>query len=224
MKQRSFVWISARLFSRSLAGKIFAAVVLLTLLAGCSTEGSKPDTATKPEVKTPELLTGRSAFWKTLISARTWAVDVQPYRIESSTTKEANGHDGKWAIWHAGFASPAKRATKPYMWSGSVEPDSPTRGVSPGNEDSYSPANATTHIFDVAFLKVDSDQAFGTAQKHGGDKILEKEPDTPVIYVCDWNHNTNQLVWHVIYGINRESSKLTVAVDASTGNFIRVEK
>ncbi len=85
----------------------------------------------------------------------------------------------------------------------------------------------------MAFLKVDSDQAFATAQKHGGDKILEKAPDTPVIYVCDWNHNSNELTWHVIYGSrtwhviygsSREGAKLTVAVNASTGEFIRVEK
>ncbi len=63
-----------------------------------------------------------------------------------------------------------------------------------------------------------------TAQKHGGDKILEKAPDTPVIYVCDWNHNTSELTWHVIYGASREGAKLTVAVNASTGEFIRVEK
>jgi hypothetical protein len=45
-----------------------------------------------------------------------------------------------------------------------------------------------------------------------------------VIYVCDWNRNTNQLIWHVIYGVSRETAKLTVAVDASTGEFLRVEK
>src|SRR5579862_5457637 len=46
----------------------------------------------------------------------------------------------------------------------------------------------------MGFLKIDSDQAFATAQKHGGDKILEADPKTPVFYVCDWNHNTNQLM------------------------------
>ena len=76
----------------------------------------------------------------------------------------------------------------------------------------------------MAFLKIDSDQAVATAQQHGGDKILEKNPDTPIFYVCDWNHNTNQLVWHVIYGASRDGAKLTVAINASTGEFIRVEK
>jgi hypothetical protein len=76
----------------------------------------------------------------------------------------------------------------------------------------------------MAFLKIDSDQAEQTAQKHGGDKVLEKAPNTPVTFVCDWNHNTNELIWHVIYGASREDAKLTVSVNASTGEFIRVEK
>jgi hypothetical protein len=91
-------------------------------------------------------------------------------------------------------------------------------------EDSYSANNSSTQIWDMAFLKIDSDQAEATAQKHGGDKVLEKAPDTPVTYVCDWNHNTNELIWHVIYGSGREGAKLVVSVNASTGEFIRVEK
>ena len=76
----------------------------------------------------------------------------------------------------------------------------------------------------MAFLKIDSDQAFTEAQKHGGDKVLEKESGHPSDLRCDWNHNTNELIWHVIYGASREGAKLTVSVNASTGAFIRVEK
>jgi len=126
--------------------------------------------------------------------------------------------------WRASFASPTQRGVKPFIWSGSNAPDAPSRGVSPGNEDVYNPGNASTQIFDVGFLKIDSDQAFAVGQKQGGDKILEKDPSTPVIYICDWNHNTNELVWHVIYGSSRDTAKLTVAVSATTGEFLRVEK
>jgi hypothetical protein len=204
---------------------IFSAAlyVILALLAACNSNTPKPPEA-KPEPKGPDLLTGRAAFQKVFIAARNYAVDVKPFRIESTPTSDGDGHDGKSAIWRASFASSAQRGVKPFIWSGSNAPDAPSRGVSPGNEDVYNPSNASTQIFDVAFLKVDSDQAFDVAQKHGGDKILEKDPSTPVIYVCDWNHNTNQLIWHVIYGSTRDSAKLTVAVNASTGEFVRVEK
>lgn len=203
----------------------FAPAFLLipALLAGCNSNSTKP-AETKPEVKAPELLTGRAAFYKTFIAARNYAADVKPFRIESTPSSESNGLDGKAAIWRASYASATQHGVKPFFWSGSNAPDAPPRGVSPGNEDVYNPSNASTQIFDVAFLKIDSDQAFAEAQKHGGDKILEKDPTTPVLYVCDWNHNTNQLIWHVIYGTSRETAKLTVSVDATTGEFIRVEK
>jgi hypothetical protein len=200
------------------------ALTLLTLLSACSSESNKPAETTKPEPKKPELIMGRSAFQKVYIAARGWAPDAKPYRLESTATSDGNGHDGKWAVWRGSFASPSRRSVKSYTWSGSEADGAPARGVNPGIEDSYSPSNSSTQVFDIAFLKKDSDEAFATAQKHGGDKVLEKAPETPVIYVCDWNHNTNELVWHVIYGAIREGAKLTVSVNASTGEFIRVEK
>jgi hypothetical protein len=207
------------------AGLLAALVMtLLALLSSCSSEPEKPAESAKPEVKGPELITARSAFQKLYVAARGWNQDAQPYRIESTATSDGNGHDGKWAIWRCSFASPSKRSSKAYTWSGSAADGAPSRGVDPGREDSYSPSNSSTQVFDMEFLKIDSDQAFATAQKHGGDKVLEKTPDTPVTYICDWNHNTNELTWHVIYGSSREGAKLTVAVNASTGEFIRVEK
>lgn len=198
-------------------------LVVLTMFSACDSNSGKASQS-KPEPKPPELLTARAAFQKVFIAARNYAVDAKPFRIESTPSKDSNGHDGKSAIWTASFASAAQHGVKPFIWSGTDAADAPSRGVSPGNEDTYNPRNASTQIFDVAFLKVDSDQAFAEAQKHGGDKILEKDPATPVIYICDWNHNTNELTWHVIYGVSRDDAKLRVAVNASSGAFIRVEK
>jgi hypothetical protein len=224
MKKRCFAPTRKTAMESRPATWLIAALVLLALLAGCNSEPAKPAEPARPEPKGPELLSGRSAFYKVYIAARGWAADAKPFRIESTSSNEGNGQDGKWAIWRVGFASVAQRSAKPYFWSGSNAADAPSRGISPGTEDTYNPSNASTQVFDAAFLKIDTDQAFTTAQKHGGDKIVEKDPATVVNYVCDWNHNTNELVWHVIYGANRETAKLTVAVNASTGEFIRVEK
>ncbi|MGC1373875.1 MAG: hypothetical protein WA824_17205 [Candidatus Sulfotelmatobacter sp.] len=208
------------------SGKIPAvAALLLFLMMFPACESNAPQsTPAKPEVKSTDQLTARAAFQKVFIAARNYAVDVKPFRIESIPTTDDNGHDGKSAVWRASFASAMQHAVKPFIWSGSNAPDAPPRGVSPGNEDTYNPSNASTQVFDVAFLKIDSDQAFAEAQKHGGDKILEKDSSTPVVYTCDWNHNTNQLIWHVSYGQSRDTAKLTVSVNATTGEFIRVEK
>ena len=135
---------------------------------------------------------------------------------ESYATANTKGQDGKAEEWRAGFASPSKHSTKSFTWSNG--------DISHGVDDTYSPTNSSTQIFNVQFLKVDTDKAFAVAQQHGGDKLLEKEPDTPVFYVLDWNRQANELLWHVIYGTDRDTAKLRVAVNASTGEFSRVEK
>jgi hypothetical protein len=212
-------------FGKSLMKKQFVAILaaglILILIAGCSSEPSKPATAETPQPKAPEAITGSSAFYKCYISARLWAPDAQPYRAESRATadskaRDGKARDGKAEEWSAGFASPSKHSTKSYTWSNG--------DISHGVDDTYSATNSSTQIFNVQFLKVDTDKAFGVAQQHGGDKLLEKEPDTPVFYVLEWNRLTNELLWHVIYGLDRETAKLRVAVNASTGEFSRVEK
>ncbi len=201
--------------------KLLMAMLALVMMAGCSSETSKPAPVEKPQPKPAEFVTGRAAFQKLFIAARGWARDAQPYRLESMITDDSKGKEGKSAVWRASFGSPLQRGVKAYTWSGEVSSD---RGINPGTEDTYSPTNTSTQIFDVAFLKVDSDQALETAQKHGGEKLLAKEPDTPVLYILDWSRPTNELIWHVIYGNNRDDYKLRVAVNASSGDFIRVEK
>jgi hypothetical protein len=202
--------------------KLLMAILALGLMAGCTSEPTKPEE--KPQPKPPEYVTGRTAFQKLFIAARGWARDAQPYRLESRLTADSKGKDGKAAVWRAAFASPAQRGAKPYVWSGTDAADAPSRGINPGVEDTYSPNNSSTQVFDIAFLKVDTDKAFEVAQAHGGDKLMEKTPDTPVLYLLDWSGATNELIWHVIYGTSRDEAKLRVAVNASSGDFMRVEK
>ena len=197
-------------FMKKLAVALFA----LALLTACSSEPGKPAESEKP--KPVEPITGRVAFQKCFVAARNWGRDAQPFRIESQLIGESKGRDGKSLAWRAGLASVVQHSTRAYTWANGE--------VSFGVEDTYSPTNTSTKVFDIAFLKIDSNQALEVAQKHGGDKILEKAPDTPILYVVDWNHQTNELVWHVIYGTDRISAKLVIAVNASSGEFVREEK
>ena len=201
---------------KAMMKNLFVAILTAGFMAGCSSEPSKPATSETPKPKAPEAITGSSAFYKCYISARGWAQDAQPYRVESHPEADSKGRDGKAGEWRAGFASPSQHATKFYTWANG--------DISHGVDDTYSPTNSSTQIFNVQFLKVDADKAFAVAQQHGGGELLEKEPDTPVFYVLDWNRQTNELLWHVIYGTGRDTAKLRVSVNASTGEFSRVEK
>ncbi len=207
-----------------------ALLLLLALLAGCSSNPQnqkKTEEMTKPAQATPavpELETGRSAFYKCFQKARTWAPDAKPFRVQSGVTKDARGADGKAEVWMAWFASPSKRSVKPYTWSGGAGENLPEKGVSFGPEDTFNPSNASTQPFDVNFLKSDTDQAYKVAQEKGGAALQKKSPDTPIVYVLDWSPKENELIWHVVYGESPTDYKLKIAVDASTGGFLRKEK
>src|ERR1035437_9952849 len=190
---------------------VVVAILAAGLMAGCSSEPSKPATAEKPQPKSPEAITGSSAFYKCYISARGWAQDAQPYRVESQPAADSKGRDGKAGEWRAGFASPSQHASKFYTWANG--------DISHGVDDTYTPTNPSTRVLNVHFQKVDTDKAFAVAQQHGGEKLLEKEPDTPVLYVLDWNRQTNDLLCHVIYGTDSTPAKLGAPANASTGEF-----
>jgi len=196
--------------------KMLVAILGIGLMAGCSSQSPAPATTEKPQPKAIEPITGRSAFYKCYPAARGWAADAQAYLVESEPTADVKGHDGKAKSWRVAFASAQRRASKPYMWA--------SGDISFSPDDTYSPTNSSTHIFDPAFFKIDTDQALDVAQKNGGSKLLETEPDTSIFYVLAWDNNRNALFWHVIYGASRDEAKLRVAVNASTGDFVRVEK
>ena len=205
--------------------KVVVTILSLLALAACSSQPSKTTEETaKPAPKQAELSTGRPAFQRLYVAAHGWAPDARPYQIVSQLTRESIGHDGKSGVWRAGFASAVRRAIKPYVWSGLDADDAPSPGISPGVEDTYNPANTSTQAFDIGFLKVDTDKAFEVAQKRGGEKLLQKDPKQPVVYICDWNPRENMLIWHVIYGTGPDDARLRVAVNATSGDFLRVEK
>jgi hypothetical protein len=210
-------------------------IALVTLaaaitLAGCSSEPekSKPEGASasgaKPAAVGNEYETGRAAFQKAYINARGWAADARPYRLESQYTKDAPVVQGKAGVWRAVFASAERSAAKPFVWSGVTGPDAPSPGVSPDAQEYWSSGNSNTQPFDLAFLKQDSDKAVAVAQAHGGEKIMKADPATPINFQIEWLPKENKLKWHVIYGTSVASAKLRVAVDATTGEFLKVEK
>lgn len=197
-------------------------LLIVALLLGCESSTDKPQASNSQQNK-PDWQTGRFALQKMVAPARLWAADSQPIRLSSSVAKNNPGHDGKSGFWQATFASPARQKAESFSWSGLVGPDAPSRGVDHSSEDSFNPSNRSTQPFDLAFLKIDSNQAFDVAQQHGGKKVMEKNPDQEVIYLLDWDPRANQLRWHVIYGSSESNAQLSVIVNAATGDFLHKE-
>jgi hypothetical protein len=210
--------------------KIALLCLALTALVSCSsakkvtTEAPSQPAAAKPAVKEARYDTGRTAFQRMFVAARAWAPDVKPFRVQSQFTPDAPTAEGKAGLWRASFASPSRRMMKLFVWSGLVGPDAPEPGISFSAEDSWSASNSSTQPFDIAFLKVDSDKAYEVAQKNGGEKLTRKDSKQAVIFLLSWDAAKNQLVWHVLYGDNPTEAKLRIAVDATSGAFLRVEK
>ena len=200
---------------------------LLAMLAGCSSDqkpaATSSSSAAKPAVEAPEYITGRAAFQKLFISARSFAADIKPFRLQSGYVADAPTAEGKAGIWHCYFASPSKREAKSYTWSGVSGENMPDRGVSHGTEDTWNPSNSSSQVWELAYLKVDSDKAYEVAQKHGGDKLMKKDAKQPVTFILDWDGHEQKLLWHVIYGTSANDAKLRIAVDASSGEFVRNE-
>jgi len=224
LKCRSTQWK----WTEFMAKKAAACLVLL-LLAACSS-GTKTGSSTESRPaaeatpKQAEYATGRTALQKMYVSARGWAADAKLFRLQSQFSPDLAGGDGKAGLWRASFASPSKRMMKLFVWSGLIGPDAPEQGVSFSAEDTWNAANSSTQVFDLGFLKVDSDQAYEAAQKHGGEKLTTKDPKQPVFFVLDWDSQKNALVWHIIYGSSQDEAKLRIVVSATSGEFLRAEK
>lgn len=210
---------------------IFLSAALL--LGGCSskTETTNESQAAKTEKKAetkapaaePEYKTGREAFQNLYATSRGWARDAQPIRMDSRPQK-TDKHDGKASVWVATFASAQQSGIRNYSWSGVNVEGAPEPGVTPGSVDTYSVSNLSTRPFDFNFLKIDSDKALEVANKKGGAALLKKEPDTRIRYKLVWEPSKNRLLWHVIYGMNESDAKLQVWVNATSGDFVKVEK
>jgi hypothetical protein len=217
---------------------LLGALLAMALLGGCAESGTKtadpkeqkmetktgsPEAEKEAEVKTES---GRVALQRMLAAARGWAPDAQPIRLESQSAKDVDGKDGKLPIWTGWFAAPSRNSMKRFTWSGVEGPDFPDKGVSGLPEDSWNARNATMAPFDVNFLKIDTDKAVEAANKKGGQKALSgKAADAmKVNYVLDWNRTNSKLVWHVLYGESAGQPKLKIAVDATSGEFLRTEK
>ncbi len=207
---------------------LLSCVLMTALMIACSSpstspSGSPTQSPAVAQKKEPVLYTGKACFSQITGMAARWQPDAVPFHMESSLNAESNGQSGKATIWRGMFASPSRRTYKVFTCSGSRLRDEAPIGVTSGAESAYGPT-VPALMFQSFLLTTDSDQAYATAQEKGGSKLMEKNPQQPVLYTLDWNPKDKALLWVVFYGSSTTDSKGIGVIDASTGKFLRAAK
>jgi len=197
-------------------------------MIACSTSTTPPSgnqTQSPPAAakKEPVPYTAKACFSQMTGMAARWQPDAVPFHMESALNTESNGHDGKSTIWRGMFASPTRHTYKVFTCSGSRLRDEAPIGVTSGAEIAYGPT-VPALMFQAFLLTVDSDQAYAVAEEKGGSKLLEKDPQQPVLYTLDWNPKDKALLWVVYYGNSTKESKGIGVIDASSGKFLRAAR
>ena len=188
---------------------------LILFLSACS---DSPKTAqVKEPPKPPEALTGRQAFQRMYPQARGWAQDAQPLQIQSLNLAQVKTDKGKAGAWQVVFVSPSLGKAKTYSYS-AVEDGNLHEGVFGGIEESYTPRGDSSP-FQIAAIKVDSDEAYTTAAEKSADYI-QKNPNKPVVFLMELTRRFPDVTWRVIWGDSVGTSDYSVFVDGTTGKYL----
>lgn len=188
------------------------------LLAACSdapTESAKKKEPPKP----PEPVTGRYAFHQMFAAARLWAPDIQALTLNSIPLNEVKAGEGKYPAWQCVFVSPSKRRAKTYSYSVIEAGGNLHKGVFGMPDESFSGSRGQQKPFNVAALKIDSDDAWKVASGRSAEYI-KKNPTMPVSYVLELTPRFPNTVWRVIWGESVGTSNHSIFIDASLGEYL----
>lgn len=195
---------------------LLVCVSAVTLLTSCSSEA--PKKVKEPE-KTPDPVGAQYAFHQTYLSARTWAQDLEIFRISSITVEGMKTPPlGKAIAWEVIFVSQAKASAKPYTYS-TIEQGNLHSGVFGGLEERWSGTRGQSTAFPTAAFKTDSVKAWAIAAEKSKD-YMDKNPDKPITFVLEKTARHPNPAWRVIWGTSAATSNYSVYVDASTGEFL----
>ncbi|MFN7992300.1 MAG: hypothetical protein U0Q18_01780 [Bryobacteraceae bacterium] len=196
---------------------LFTSCALFLLLAGCSSETPAPQK--KAEEKPAEPVTGRQALQQMFISARAWAADIQPIRINSILLPEVKSEPGKAAAWQATFVSASQSKARSYTYSVIESVGNLHKGVFAGLDQSWSGPSGTNKPFPMAAIKIDSDEAYKTAAKKAVE-YEKKNPGKPITFLLEHTTKFPDTTWRVIWGESVGTSNFSIFVDASTGMYL----
>lgn len=135
---------------------------------------------------------------------------------DSINITQVKPEPGKAAAWQAIFVSETLAQKRPYTFSVYEASVTLREGIFPETAGSWSNDNRE---FLLAAAKIDTDQAWEIALKHG-EEYSSKNPDMPISYTLELGRNINDPMWRVIWGQSATTSSFSVVVDASTGLYV----
>jgi hypothetical protein len=196
-------------------GRILTSLPLLLLLTGCS---DTPEPAAERR-RLPEPVSAESAFYKMLISARSWAADAQPLRVAQIDVDEVKADGGKAAAWEAVFVSSSQRSSCRYTYSVIHRPARNLRGgVNAEPPEGWSGGGGSEPFLAQAF-RTDSPAAYAVAMKQGRD-YARKNRDKPVKFLLEKTARFPDPAWRVFWGESVSTSAYSIFVDAVTGQYL----
>lgn len=192
---------------------IFGLSFVLILSSCASTQPEK-----KQAAKPIEPVTGLHALYQMYTPAHAWAQDIEILKYTSIDLAEVPRQPGKAPAWQVVFVSPSLRQARP--WTFSVYEASVTlhQGIFPESPQSWSGGGKP---FPIQAVRIDTDSAWDTALKHGGEEFNSKHPNTPITYMLAVDEGETPM-WRVIWGRSVSESSFSVLVNAASGDFVRV--
>ena len=152
--------------------------------------------------------------------ARGWAPDALPIEIRSIRLGQVKPEPGKSGAWQVIFVSTALGKAKTYTYSSMESEGNLHEGVFGGAEESYS-GRGDSSPFEIAAIRVDSDEAYKTAAAKSAEYI-KKNPDKPVMFLMEQTRRFPDVTWRVIWGDSVSTSDYSVFVDGTTGKLLQV--
>ena len=202
---------------------LFVTASAALFLAGCSstTPSSAPQPAaeTPPAAATPQIVTGKTAFWEMYKTAHAWASDAQPIRL---TMKEVPGYKneaGKAGMWEAVFGSASLGSYRTFSYSIADVPPHISKGVAAGLSLPWKGPSRDAMAIDTSMFNVDSDAAYAAAAADAAE-TLKKQPNLAITdFEVGDTYKFSAPVYYILWGTKKAG--YAVLVDASSGKVLK---
>jgi hypothetical protein len=195
------------------------AVAAFLCAQGCS---DAPKEEVKEPVKPPAPITGRQGFQMTYPSARSWASDAVPMRVQGMNLDSVKLETAKAPVWQVTYVSASRAAMRPYTWS-TVEEGTLHQGVHGGGQLSWGGPSGQERTFDPSGVNIDTPEALEKALTKADGYLKKPGKKPPITFLLQQTTRYNEPVWLVMWGNSPGTAEFTVTVGATTGKVLTFE-